>query len=316
MKETTGSTRAPAAIATDSGRRTERLPDGFLELHEKAGAHSFGLTLEEFAEILCEVAGKYLAADRDAAGGTVGRTISESETAEFYSGLHLEELALARGCAKGSEQAWDVFLTRYREKLYDTARSITQEESQARELADSLYADLFGMSKDGAPRVSKLSFYMGRGSLEGWLRTVLAQEYINRHRSQRRLVSLEEQAEAGVQFRAKDPEPAPVLDPRLEAATDDALSALPAEDRFILASYYLDGRTLAGIASLLGVHESTISRKVEKITRSIRKQIVAGLIRRGMSRAQAEEALEADVRDFSVDVRSRLREGTVQEKDG
>ena len=53
---------------------------------------------------------------------------------------------------------------------------------------------------DGRPRVSKLNSYSGRGSLEGWLRTVLAQEWVNSFRSQRRIASLDEQMEAGAQF--------------------------------------------------------------------------------------------------------------------
>src|SRR5439155_7604087 len=213
------------------------------------------------------------------------------------------------------DRAWEVFLSRYRDKLRDAARSIAREESLACELADSLYADLFGTSKDGGPRNSKLNSYTGRGSLEGWLRTVLAQAYVDRYRSQRRLVSLDEQAEAGVQFRAREPDSAPSLDARLQAATDEALSSLAPEDRLVLASYYLDDRTLAEIARMLGVHESTISRRVEKITTSIRKRIIAGLLRRGMSRAQAEEALEADVRDLSVDIRGCLRRTKTQERD-
>jgi len=35
-----------------------------------------------------------------------------------------------------------------------------------------------------------------------------------------------------------------------------------------------------------------------------------------MSRAQAQEALEADVRDISLDIRGRLTETTSQEKGG
>ncbi len=286
------------------GLRTER-PTDWVDPYRKAGAEKFGLTLEDFAQILREIGAKYLGADA-----------AQAEAKELYASLRLEELALARACAKGNESAWEVFLNRYREKLYDAARSIAKEESMARDLADSLYADLFGTSKGEGPRVSKLNSYTGRGSLEGWLRTVLAQEYVNRYRSQRRLVSLEEQTEAGVQFRAParelSPDPAPPLDQRLEAATDEALLSLSAEERFILASYYLDGRTLAEIARILGVHESTISRRVEKITGSIRKRIVDGLAKRGMSSRQAQEALEADVRDFSLDVRKRL----MQESDG
>jgi len=117
---------------------------------------------------------------------------------------------------------------------------------------------------------------------------------------------LDEQSEAGVQFRAADADPDPVFDPRLEAATDEALAALDAEDRFVLASYYLDARTLADIGRVLGVHEATISRRVKRITDSLSKAITKGLIRRRMSRRQAEEALRIDVRDFSIDLRARL----------
>jgi RNA polymerase sigma-70 factor (ECF subfamily) len=74
----------------------------------------------------------------------------------------------------------------------------------------------------------------------------------------------------------------------------------------VLSAYYLDGRTLAEIARMLGVHESTISRKLDKLAKSLRKQILAGLARGGMSRRQAEEALEVDVRDLQVDIRRSL----------
>jgi RNA polymerase sigma-70 factor (ECF subfamily) len=92
----------------------------------------------------------------------------------------------------------------------------------------------------------------------------------------------------------------------LAQATDEALGFLSGEDRMILSAYYLDERTLAEIARMLGVHESTISRKLDKLAKSLRKQIVAALGRRGMSRRQAEEALEVDVRDLQVDIRRSL----------
>ena len=98
----------------------------------------------------------------------------------------------------------------------------------------------------------------------------------------------------------------PPADPRLAQATDEALALLSAEDRLALGAYYLDGRTLAEIARLLGVHESTISRKLDKLAKALRKHILAGLARRGMSRRQAEEALETDVRDLQVDIRRSL----------
>jgi RNA polymerase sigma-70 factor, ECF subfamily len=265
------------------------------ELYCKSGGEKFGLRQQEFIIVICRIGEKYLPA---------GAQISQHR--ELYLNLRVEELALAHACACGNETAWETFLLRYREKLYDIARAIAREDSAARELADSLYADLYGTTMREGSRVSKLASYTGRGSLEGWLRTVLAQEYVNRYRRQKRLVSLDEESEAGMQFAAADSAPVSALDLRLESATDEALSALTAEGRFILASYYLDKRTLAEIARTLSVHESTISRKLEKLAKFLRKRILTGLTRRGMSRRQAEEALEADVRDLQIDIRKSL----------
>lgn len=264
------------------------------ELHATCAAAKFGLSCDDLAHILDQIARKY---DVPSA---------PSQLREFCLSLKIDELVLARACAAGNECAWETFMARYREKLYDIGLHIVRESSAARELADSLYADLYGIITKDGKRVSKLASYTGRGSLEGWLRTVMAQEHVNRFRRTRRTVSLDEESEEGQQFAAPDPEPATAIDPRLESATDDALAALPAEERFILAAYYLDGRTLAEIARLLSVHESTISRKVDKLAKSLRKQIQAGLARRGLSRRQAEEALEVDVRDMALNIRGRL----------
>jgi RNA polymerase sigma-70 factor (ECF subfamily) len=281
--------------ATNQNPAVRSVADELLaELYAKSACEKF-LTRESFAAILCEVGTKHAAA-----------TNSEGDLRTFFLSLRVDELALARACAAGSNSAWEIFLTRFREKMYQAALRIAREDSAARELADTLYADLYGTSLREGQRVSKLSSYTGRGSLEGWLRTVLAQEYVNRYRRTKRLVSLGEESEEGVQFRAPDPEPLPTTDNRLANATDEALASLPPEDRAILSFYYLDDRTLADIARTLGVHESTISRKVDKLGKSLRKQILAGLGRRGMGRRQAEEALYVDVRDLQVDIRRSL----------
>src|SRR5271170_6147569 len=265
------------------------------DLHAKSGCEKIGLTRESFAVILCEVATKYL---------PTGATRADART--FLLTLRTDELALAQACAAGSNSAWELFLTRYREKLYQSALRIAREDSAARDLADSLYAELYGTTTRDGERISKLASFTGRGSLEGWLRTVLAQEFVNRYRRTKRLVSLDEENEDGVQFAASAPEPLPAADSRLESATGAALAALDSEDRMVLAAYYLDGRTLAEIARMLGVHESTISRKVDKLAKSLRKKILTGMVQQGMGRRQAEEALEVDVRDLQVDIRRSL----------
>jgi RNA polymerase sigma-70 factor (ECF subfamily) len=267
------------------------------ELYRRSGGSAYGLLQAEFAEILQNVVSRSEELQRAGA----------DEISSFLQGLRLEELALAHGCAAGNQHAWDVFLTKYRESIHQSARSITRNETAGGELADSLYAELYGLGTDTSRR-SKLALYSGRGSLAGWLRMVLSQSYVNQIRASKRLLSIEEEEEVhGTQFAA-----APVLlaeeaDPRLQEATDEALAALSPEDRLLLSSYFLDGCRLAEIGRMLGVHESTVSRKLERLLKDTRKLIRKGLERRGMSRRQSDEALEVDVRDLELDVSARLR---------
>ena len=247
-------------------------------LYERSGASAYGLSAGQFAAILDEILRKQVSSP------------SPGQRADFCAALRLEELALARACAAGNDLAWQDFISRYRQKMHSMALHITRDAAHAAELADSLFADLYGVSTRDDVRRSKLVFYTGRGSLEGWLRTVMAQEFINRYRKQKRTVSLEEQTEEGVQFAAAVPDPADTpgreSTERLEAATDEALAELSAEDRFTLASYYLDERTLAEIARTLGLHESSVSRRLDRLAAGLRKRILAGLRTRGLSHAQ------------------------------
>jgi RNA polymerase sigma-70 factor, ECF subfamily len=266
-------------------------------LFERSGGSAYGISLTRFSEILQNVVSR-----TEGVGNSTAQQIGA-----FISSLKVDELALAHGCAGGNQHAWDVFLTKYRESIYQSARSVTRNETTGRELADSLYAELYGLGPENDRR-SKLALYSGRGSLAGWLRMVLAQSYINQIRSSKRLVSIEEEEEEhGRQFPAVSVEAGRMPDSRIKDAVDEVLGSLSAEERFLLSSYFLDGRRLAEIGRTVGVHESTISRKMEKLLADVRKRIRKGLERRGLSRRQADEALETDVRDLELDVAARLR---------
>jgi RNA polymerase sigma-70 factor (ECF subfamily) len=109
--------------------------------------------------------------------------------------------------------------------------------------------------------------------------------------------------------------PAPAIEPEkpaseltvLQKALEAALELCETEDRFLLASYYLDERTLLQIAQVLHVHEATISRKLKRVCQELRKQILKNLQSSGMSRRAAEEALGADPRDLDMDLRKLLQ---------
>ena len=264
-------------------------------LYPGSGAPRFSVSLAQFLQFVTAVVTKY------AADG------AESDQLQLLEKLRIEELVLARACSAGNEAAWDVFLTKFRASLYETAYRIAGNDATGREIADELYAELYGVPNSTGRRISKLDYYMGRGSLEGWLRTVLAQHHIDRCRSYSKNVSLEEQVEAGASFPAPAEPATTAPDPRLAAALTQALGELAPEDRYILASYYLDQRTLAQLARTLHVHESTMSRRLDRITAQLHKNVVQRLRASGLSARQCDELLaDTDVRDLTLDLSSDL----------
>jgi RNA polymerase sigma-70 factor, ECF subfamily len=87
------------------------------------------------------------------------------------------------------------------------------------------------------------------------------------------------------------------------------LATLNADERFLLAAYFLDHRTLAEIAKLQGLHESTISRRLDRLRTSVRKNIRKRIVQAGLSARQADEAMaDVDVRDLRVAVRETLQQ--------
>src|SRR5438093_5530453 len=99
----------------------------FAEFYSTSRALEFGFAPEQFTALLHGIAAKHGA-----------------QLEEFCATLRIEDLVLARACAAGNDRAWEVFMLRFREKLYDIARQITREDSSGREIADSVYADLYG----------------------------------------------------------------------------------------------------------------------------------------------------------------------------
>ncbi len=263
----------------------------------ESGAESYGITAERFHEIVAAVVIRY------------APDLSQAERVELVASLRLEELVLARACSAGIEAAWNAFIPRFRAALRATAYRLTGDEASGRELADGLNADLYGIPLSDGRRISKLDYYMGRGSLEGWLRTVLARQHIDRCRFHAKDVSLDEQIEHGAYFAANPQAVAPATDDRLPVAIAETLAELGHEERFLLASYYLDQRTLADIGRQTGVHESTVSRKLDRLTGTLHKRVRRRLQSAGVHSQRCDELLrEIDVRDIDVDVAANLKQ--------
>jgi RNA polymerase sigma-70 factor (ECF subfamily) len=269
------------------------------ELWLTSEAASCGLTQVELSAALAAVGAKHNYNHSPETRPTA------AQQAAFYRALRLPDFALAQACALGREPAWQRFLNLYRGPLTQAAIAITGSATLGHDLADSLYAELFGLAVRDGERRSPLASYSGRGSLLGWLRTTVAQRHIDHHRRTYREIPLE--TIEGTEIDAAPSAPAAPLPAELDRLGDavaHTLEALDPEGRFLLAAYFLDQQTLLQIARLLHVHEATVSRKLKRLTADLRKQLLRNLQSGGLSKRAAEEALGADPRDIEVNLRA------------
>jgi RNA polymerase sigma-70 factor (ECF subfamily) len=281
----------------------ETVNAGLLEqLWRECDAAAYGLGRAEFNGILERVgaAQNY--------GQPQGATASRGQQGEFFRSLRLADLVLARACGSGSEGAWEHFMALYRQPLTRAGIAITGSETLGIELADQLYAELYGLTERDGERRCPLDSYKGRGSLIGWLRTTLAQRHVDHHRRTHREEALDDQAEG---YEPAATEPAPESDSfelqTLRKALNAALRQSEAEERFLLAAYYIDERTLFEIGGMLHVHEATVSRKLRRVIDGLRKQVVKNLCGLGLSKRAAQEALGADPRDLELNLKKLLQ---------
>lgn len=288
-------------------RTHARLVDGLLA---KTEAAHWGLTRARFAEAL----------HRSAEHRFRGASPRAAEVAAYLESLHIGDLALACACGDGNEQAWDHFFAHYREQLYAAARAIiggrgqAAGEAQARELADSIYAELYGLGQRQAQRRPLFDYFHGRSKLTTWLRAVLAQRHIDALRAAQRTEPLEEKDEAYIAevLRARgspvpqDPERARYLT-LLQTTLLEALAALDARDRLRLAYYYVQELTLAEIGRLLGEHEATASRHLERTRRELRRQVERALAgEKRLSEAQIRLCFEYALEEWPFDLTGAL----------
>ena len=223
--------------------------------------------------------------------------------------LHLEDLALACGCAAGDEAAWEHFIREHRPTLYRAADAL-DPSGGSRDLADGIYGELF--------QRSLFRYFHGRSSLATWLRAVLAQRHVDRLRAGRRLEPLPDDQSAGKADAG--PHAAESYGPEGEAerprylalmrdALQRAVADLPARDRLRLACYYAQELTLAETGRLLGEHEATCSRQLARTRKALRATIERALKEEGrLSEAEIAECVASVSQDAGpLDLRQLLR---------
>jgi RNA polymerase sigma-70 factor (ECF subfamily) len=269
-------------------------------LHRQSGADTWSVPLEQFTEAL------QASADRGCAG----------DLASYLDGLHLKDLALACACVAGEERAWEHFIREYRPALYRAADAL-DPGGGARELADALYADLYGVGERDGERRSLFRYFHGRSSLATWLRAVLAQRHVDTIRASRRMEPLpdDESAPGVVSRTPPDPERARFL-ALIQRALTVAISLLTDRDRLRLACYYSQQLTLAETGRLLREHEATVSRQLAKTRQTLRKAIERHLRdEHGLDEAQISQCFASVADDPGpVDLGAILRKDSVPDR--
>jgi RNA polymerase sigma-70 factor, ECF subfamily len=239
------------------------------------------------------------ALERSAEKAFAGRSPSEAELDRYFDALHLTDLALACACAIGHNEAWDYFVREFRPGMYRAADAI-DASGAAREIAETLYAELFGLKELDGKRQSVFRYFHGRSSLATWLRSLIAQRHVDRHRETKRLEPLPDDSSAASipsEAKAEHPDRARFV-AAMHAVLSSAIGALAPRDRLRLACYYAQEMTLAQIGKLTSEHESTVSRQLARTRRLIREEVERRLKREHrFSDAEIGECFESIVDD-------------------
>lgn len=260
-------------------------------------APNFGVDEDFFKSALKKTAQKYLFAS-SAEPPTI------NETKDFFNQIQVDDLFMALACANGNERAWWEFDQQHRAYLERVARHLAKTEIDAQEVIDTVYVELYGTRVVDGERVSKFATYSGRGSLRGWLRTVIWHSLIDLHRASHDEVSLDEMTEnvgegsahanfaetlslggedEMIEYLAKERYRKATL-----TAIENAFSSLDAHEKLLLLYYHVENMKLREIARLVEneasplrgwfqrksatrekepssrIHESTIMRWLEK----------------------------------------------------
>src|SRR5687768_11121670 len=298
----------------------------------KADQPNFGVSEECFAASLQKTITKYVI-------GASSEPVTPQQINDFLDSVQTDDLFLALACANGNERAWWEFDQQHRGYMERVARHLAKTEVDAQEVIDSVYVELYGTKIVDGERVSKFSTYSGRGSLRGWLRTVIWHSLVDLHRASHDEVSLDEMTEnvGEGMAHASFAEPAPggegeMIDhltrQRYRKATvgalETAFSSLEEHEKLLLMFYHVENLKLREIARLVEnegsplrgwfqrksqtrndnpsgrIHESTIMRWLEKSYARVLQLFKAELTdKAGLSRDEIDICLGLATEDLA-----------------
>ncbi|MGZ8847575.1 MAG: hypothetical protein ACXW3C_14025, partial [Pyrinomonadaceae bacterium] len=235
-------------------------------------------------------------------------TPSADEISRFIGGLRVLDLYLGLACLRGDEHAWWEFDRQHRSFIERWTRHLVRGDTDADEVIDVVYVELFGTKVVDGERQSKFRTYTGRGTLRGWLRTIILHAAVDLHRAPKVEIPMEDWSESGDEFTGRNVSSGDAEDTMLTtvvreryrsatvAALDQALATLDDHETLLLLYYHVEGLKLREIARIVEeprspirrwfqrrstrpsrVHESTVMRWLDKVYLKISERFHAEL---------------------------------------
>ena len=286
-----------AAMSLEQFFETYR--DTIHRLYLESNADAWNVSESSFTTALWRSVERRFSADRESIGG--------DNVIRFLDSLHIRDLALAVGCLLGNAEAWSHLLATYRAPIDAFSHAMLGNSARTSEIADSLWADLYGLRASEGERRSPLEHYGGRSSLLSWLRVVVTRLEADRWRATRRMEPLDEQRDGNSSINGEvvdspDPDRSKLI-AALEYSLREALNALAPGDRLRLSYYYVQNLTLAETAALTREHESSTSRNLARARTQIRDRVTRILRREyRFSDDQISQCFEYATGDWSFDL--------------
>jgi RNA polymerase sigma-70 factor len=231
------------------------------------------------------------------------RKVDRQAQARFVRSLHTNDLLLALACSRGSNAAWQRFSSLYRTYLANLSNRLIGRGFDPQDLSDTICIDLFLPDRSGQSRIAS---YDGRCSLATWLRVIVSNRIINeRLRKDSRFSSLEgvpeptdstalHQLEAGLRLNR--------YGSMILRCFRSASLRLSPRDRLILLLRYDQELQLGEIARLFSVHQSTITRQIDRALAKLRDDLVASLRSAGLGPDATQECLSVAFESLSTSI--------------
>jgi RNA polymerase sigma-70 factor (ECF subfamily) len=223
-----------------------------------------------------------------------GENATPDNAVRIINSLHGNDLYLAFACAQHSPVAWDRFTSIYRKYIHDLTAFVCPVKSMVYELAETILTDLFLPDRSGYSRIAS---YDGRSSLATWLRAVVCHRVINeRERKSNGMTQLNEDIFEKADERALVSMEMALRSSRYQVLIKDSLeracNELTDRERLMLLLRYDNGLQLGQIGCLFGLHQSTITRQLERVQTKIRHAVVSILTHKyGLSQAAIDECM-------------------------